>query len=133
MTLLSFKVSAQKQFYSELQCVENSKGTNFNRYKVAIDFDEPLGVGQTGKIVIGLLEVGSTLQYNIKYLKQLKGQEGTTYWYSIENGSRNEIYNVIKFQKFDEPVLSGKYKYCFVLTKYNSNSVPVYEHSYFSN
>lgn len=126
-------VMAQKQYYSELQCVENSKGTNFNRYKVAIDFNEVVGVGQFGKIVVSLLEIGSSLQYELKFLKQSRDQDGLTYWYAIDNGYRNEMFNVVKYQKFDKPILDGKYKYCFVFIKYNGNSIPIYEHSYFSN
>jgi hypothetical protein len=130
--VLCIKGSAQKQFTSELQCVENSKGTNFNRYKVRIDFDEPIKGGQNGKVTITLLEIGSSLRYNIRYLKQTVDQDGAIYWYYIINNESNEMFNIVKFQKFDKPIFNNKYKYCFILSKYNSSALMLYEHSYFS-
>lgn len=125
--------NAQKKFNSDLQAVENSNGTNFNRYKAEIEFDHPMGKGQYGKVQITLTELGSSVSYKVRYVKKTQGTDGVNYWFSIVNNGGGAMFNGLKLQEFEKPILKGKYKYCFVLLKYDADFVPIYEHSYFSN
>lgn len=73
----------------------------------------------------------SCLNISEEELKTLL-QDGITYWYGIINNERYPMFNIIKVQKFHKPILSGRYKICLILSKYSSDAILQYEHSYYS-
>ncbi len=132
LTILSINAIAQQKIYSNFQVVKNINGVKSNHYNVNISIKEPKKIGgDIGFVTVNLIDVGSSLEYLIKYVKETKDVDGNIYWYYIVNSERGEVFNILKLQKFKK--LTQGYKYCLMLSKYDSNASLLYEHYYFSN
>lgn len=130
---LSFNIATgQLKLISELQSVENSAGQHFNSYHAEIEFQEPQNVSDNGTVAFYIQEIGGRLTYQFKFLKRTFNEDGVIFWYAIINNESRGMFNIVKLQRFKKPILSGKYTYCVMLSKYSENMVREYEHSYFS-
>lgn len=130
---LSINVDAQLKLSSDFQVIKNSRGVNFNKYKVDITLNEPKKVGgDVGNVILYLYKMQSSLNFLIQYVKEIKDDDGITYWYYIMNSERGEMFNVVKIQKFKKTLFDNKYTHSVILSKYNENMVLLYEHTYFA-
>lgn len=131
-TILMSNANAQQKLYSNLQSAQNSQGVKTSRYNVNIRIKEPKKIGgDIGYITVEVIEIGSSLEYSIKYVKETTNADGVTYWYYIVNSERGELFNVVKVLKFKKVTLG--HKYCIMLSKYSNEPALLYEHSYFAN
>lgn len=132
LLLCAFTSNSQQHYKSDMQAIQNAAGASTSKNKASIEFKEPNKVGgEVGYIIVRLSKTESSITYGLQYVKQTNDQDGPISWYHVVNSDiRPEIFNIVKVQKFNKPVLQRKYEYSFTLSKYNSNQVVIYEHTY---
>lgn len=127
--------NAQLYLHSDYQQIANQKGVSINKYNVKIEIKEPQKVGgNLGYITLRIDQTNEVLSFPIQYLKETTDIESITQWYTITTArTRNEIYNIVKVQTFTTAILENQYSYCIKLSKYDNNTIELYEHAYFSS
>lgn len=130
--LCVFTSNSQQHYKSDMQAIQNAAGVSTSKNNASIEFKEPNKVGgEVGYIIVRLSKTESSIMYGLQYVRQTNAQDGPIFWYHVVNSDiRPEIFNIVKVQKFNKPVLQSGYEYSFTLSKYNSNQVLLYEHTY---